>query len=196
MMAIFYPLLIYIFVTTFTPGPNNIMAMSHGVQSGYKSTLGFMFGVFSGMAIILLLCGFLNVVIVNSLPQFQFWLNLAGAGYMAYLGIHTVLSKAAVDSETKNGTNTFGAGLVLQFLNLKVILYGITVYSLYITRLFIQPYSITLSALLMAGVGFVATSCWALGGSIFRSYWQEHYRVFNWVMGGSLVYLAIHSLVG
>lgn len=172
------------------------MAMSHGLQSGYRRTIGFMFGVFAGMAIILLICGLLNVVIVNTLPQFKVWLNLAGAAYMAYLGIHTILSKPNEKSATKNGTNTFGAGVALQFLNLKVILYGITVYSVFITRLFTQSYAIALSAVLMAGVGFIATSCWALGGSVFRTYWLAHYRILNLVMGGSLIYLAIHSLIG
>lgn len=195
-MATFYPLLIYVLVTTFTPGPNNILAMSHGVQSGFRRTLGFLAGIFSGFAVVMLICGLLNVVLVGWLPQIQLWLNLLGAAYMAYLGIHTILSKPAENGETKNGANTYGAGVALQFLNLKVILYGITVYSLFITRLFTQPYAIALSAVVLAGVGFVATSCWALGGSVFRAYWQKHYRLFNWVMGGLLIYLAVHSLPG
>jgi len=193
-MANLLPFIIYVFVTTFTPGPNNILAMSHGVQSGFRRTLGFLFGIFTGMAVIMLICGLLNVVLVGLLPQIQTWLNLLGAAYMAYLGIHSILPKPANNNETGSGSNTFRAGVALQFLNLKVILYGITIYSLYITRLFTQPYAIALSAVLLAGVGFTASSCWALGGSVFRIYWQKHYRLFNWVMGGLLIYLAVHSL--
>lgn len=48
-MATFYPLLIYVLVTTFTPGPNNILAMSHGVQSGFRRTLGFLAGIFADL---------------------------------------------------------------------------------------------------------------------------------------------------
>ena len=195
-MTIFYPLLIYVFVTTFTPGPNNILAMSHGLQFGYRRTLGFIFGVFAGMAVILLICGLLNVILVGLLPQIQYWLNLAGVVYLVYLGIHTIMSKPTGNGEMKGGTNTFGTAVALQFLNLKLILYGITVYSMYITQMSIQPYVIALSAVLMAGVGFVASSCWALGGSVFRVYWQKHFRLFNWLMGGSLIYLAVHSLLG
>jgi cysteine/O-acetylserine efflux protein len=195
-MANFYSLLMYVFVTTFTPGPNNILAMSHGVHSGFRRTLGFLAGIFSGFAVVMLICGLLNTVLVELLPQLQHWLNLAGAVYMAYLGVHTILSKPDKGGETSGATNTFAAGFTLQFLNLKVILYGITVFSLFITPLFRQPLAIALSAGLLAGVGFVATSCWALGGSIFSIYWQKHYRLFIWIMGGSLIYLAVHSVLG
>jgi threonine/homoserine/homoserine lactone efflux protein len=193
-MTNLYSLLIYVVVTTFTPGPNNILAMSHGVQSGFRRTLGFLTGIFSGFTIVMLICGLLNSLLVGLLPQMQNWLNLAGAIYMAYLGMHTILSKPVENAETNASMNTFTAGFALQFLNLKVILYGITVFSLFITPMFRQPFAIVLSAGLLAGVGFAATTCWALGGSMFRIYWQKHDRLLNWVMGGSLIYLAVHSV--
>ncbi len=31
-----YPFLIYVIVTTFTPGPNNIMAMTNAMHDGFK----------------------------------------------------------------------------------------------------------------------------------------------------------------
>jgi cysteine/O-acetylserine efflux protein len=170
--------------------------MSHGVQSCYWRTLRFLAGVFCGFAIVMLICGLLNVVLVDRLPQVQFWLNLAGAAYMAYLGVHTILSKPERNGMQPNWMNNFRGGLLLQFLNMKVILYGITVYALYITRLSHEFWVIGASAIALAAMGFIATSCWALGGSVFRTYWQKHYRLFNWVMGGLLIYLAVHSLSG
>lgn len=37
--------LLYVFVTSFTPGPNNIMAMLFATKYGFKKTLGFCLGV-------------------------------------------------------------------------------------------------------------------------------------------------------
>jgi cysteine/O-acetylserine efflux protein len=190
-----YPILIYVFITTFTPGPNNIMAMSHGVKSGYRRTLGFLSGIFCGFTLIMLICGLLNTVLVGILPQIQHWLNLFGAGYMVYLGIHTILSKPDENEKKDKAANSFIAGIALQFLNLKVILYGITVYALFITPLFPSISLTVISAILLAAVGFLATSIWALGGSVFRLYWQKHYRLINGIMGGSLIILAIHSVL-
>lgn len=194
-MENFYPFLIYVFVTTFTPGPNNIMSMANAMRSGYKGTLRFLAGIFTGFFVLMLVCGLLNVVLVNVLPQVRFWLNILGAVYMLYLAIHTILSKPTEETPDRSGSNSFFAGFAMQFLNLKVILYGVTVYSVFITQAYQNPIIVSLFAPLLAVIGFLATSCWALGGSVFRSFWRKHFRAFTFTMGALLIYTAIASFV-
>ena len=67
-MSNLYPFLIYVFVTTFTPGPNNIMAMTNAVQDGYKKTIRFILGVLAGMFVILLISGILNLILSEASP--------------------------------------------------------------------------------------------------------------------------------
>jgi cysteine/O-acetylserine efflux protein len=74
---------------------------------------------------------------------------------------------------------------------LKVILYGITVFSLFITASYRDPVAISLFAILLAGIGFIATSSWALGGNLFRKFLRQNYRIFNFVMAGLLVFTAL-----
>ena len=57
-----YPFLAYVVVTTFTPGPNNIMAMSNAMHHGYRRTLGFLAGMTAGFFLVMLACGILNAV--------------------------------------------------------------------------------------------------------------------------------------
>ena len=85
-----YPFLAYVFVTTFTPGPNNILAMSNGLRYGYRRTLGFLAGMTVGFLIVMLVSGLLNVVLARLVPQMRFWLNILGAAYMFYLAAHIV----------------------------------------------------------------------------------------------------------
>jgi threonine/homoserine/homoserine lactone efflux protein len=64
---------------------------------------------------------------------------------------------------------------------------------------FITPYfqdfiSLSLFAMLFALLAFISTTCWALGGAVFRSYYQEYYKLFNLVIGGLSFYTALHSL--
>jgi threonine/homoserine/homoserine lactone efflux protein len=194
-MANLYPFLAYVVVTTFTPGPNNILAMSNAMRFGYKRTLGFLVGMFTGFFLVMLACGLLNVALVNRLPQVRFWLNLLGAGYMVYLAFHIMRSGAMEDSADKRDLNSFTVGFGLQFLNLKVILYGITVYAMFITPTFQNPATVSLFALVLAAIGFIAISCWALGGNIFRQTLRKHYRLFNLAMAGLLIYTAIAALL-
>jgi threonine/homoserine/homoserine lactone efflux protein len=195
-MPNFYPFLTYVLVTTFTPGPNNILSMSNGLRYGYRRTLGFLTGMTSGFLVVMLISGLLNVVLVSLIPQVRFWLNLLGAAYMLYLAAHIVFSRPSNEDTEQNNLNTFGAGFALQFVNLKGILYGVTVFALFITPIYQNPISVSLFALLLACIGFIAVSSWALGGNLFRSFLQRYERWFNLLMGALLVYTAIASLFG
>jgi threonine/homoserine/homoserine lactone efflux protein len=82
-----------------------------------------------------------------------------------------------------------------QFVNVKVLVYGITVFSLFIVNTYHDALSISLFALFLALVGFAASSSWAAGGNLFRKVLKDHFRAFNFVMAGLLVYTAAASLL-
>jgi len=194
-MANLTPFLAYVFVTTFTPGPNNIMAMTNALRYGYKRSLGFLLGMTTGFLLVMLLCGLLNVILVGLLPSIKLWLNLLGVAYMLYLAVHILLSKPVeADDPRGNGFNTFRAGFGMQFLNLKGILYGVTVFATFIVQTYQNPFIVSLFAPLLALIAFLAVSSWAIGGSLFRPLLTKYYRPFNVVMAGLLVYTAVASL--
>lgn len=194
-MSTFTPFLIYVLVTTFTPGPNNILSMANAARDGYKGTLRFLAGIFIGFSIVMGLCGLLNVVLVSLLPQVRTWLVFLGAAYMVYLALHIALAKPKQDDPSRADLNTFWAGFSLQFVNLKGILYGVTVFSVFISRLAPNPWQVALFVPTLAGVCFVATSSWALGGDVFRHFLNRYERWFNLVMAALLIYTAIASLL-
>jgi threonine/homoserine/homoserine lactone efflux protein len=190
------PFLAYVFVTTFTPGPNNILSMTNAMRDGYRKTLRFLGGITAGFLVVMLVCGLLNFALLSLLPQVRIWLNVLGAAYMVYLAAHIVFSKPAAEGEKPSGMNSFKAGFGLQFLNLKGILYGITVFSTFIVQAYHDPLTVSLFAPLLAAIAFIAISCWALGGGLFRSWLNRYSRYFNLAMGALLVYTAVASLIG
>jgi cysteine/O-acetylserine efflux protein len=191
----FIAFITYVLVTTFTPGPNNMMAMSNGLHDGFRKTLKFLFGVFWGFFFVMLLCGYLNFALVSILPQARFWLNLLGTGYMIYLGIHIALSKESEESEIARPLNTFKAGMFLQFLNLKLILYGVTVFSNFIIPFYQDILSLTLFTILLAVIGYIATACWAAFGVMFRTVFSKYSRVINILLGLLLIYSAVAGFI-
>jgi cysteine/O-acetylserine efflux protein len=194
-MPNFVPFITYLLVTTFTPGPNNILSMTNGMRSGYRKTLPFLGGITSGFFVVMLISGLLNFVLISLVPQVKFWLNILGAAYMLYLAWHVITSRPPEASDGKDNLNTFGAGFLLQFVNVKGILYGVTIFSSFIVPYFQNPLTVSLFAPLLALVGFIAISCWALGGDLFSKLISKNYRLFNWVMGGLLIYTAVASLI-
>src|SRR6185503_3492768 len=99
----------YVVITTFTPGPNNLMAMSNGLHTGFRRTLRFLGGVFAGFIVIMLVCALANFAFMKLLPSIHVWLNLFGAAYMIYLAVHVMRSKPHEEQENEE-LNTFKAG--------------------------------------------------------------------------------------
>ena len=48
------PLISFVIVTTFTPGPNNISSAAMGVAYGYRRTIPYLFGIASGFFLVML----------------------------------------------------------------------------------------------------------------------------------------------
>lgn len=188
--------LIYVLVVIFTPGPNNILSMVNGMRNGYQKILRFLVGIVSGFFIVMFISGLLNVAVANLIPESEHWLKILGALYMLYLAYHVLRSGPIEENpDPKRSINTFRFGFTMQFLNIKAILFGVSVYSLFIIEHYKNPLVIFLFAIFLALIAFVATSAWALGGSLFKTFGQKHYRIINLFMAGLLIYTAIASFL-
>lgn len=185
------PLLTYIIVVVFTPGPNNIMAMVNGMQVGFRKTLRFLLGVSSGFLIITSAGGLLNLFLANALPSSEKWLKVLSAIYMLYLAYHIIRSGPIEETGKESVTAKYWFGLTMQFMNVKGILFSISVFAMFVNNFSSNLLHILLFAVFLTLVAFSATVTWALGGSIFSNLAKKHYKVFNVVMGGLLVYTAI-----
>ncbi|MFH2040570.1 MAG: LysE family transporter [Chloroflexota bacterium] len=190
------PFLVYVFVVTFTPGPNNILSMVNGMRYGYQKMIKFLAGIVAGFFIVMFISGLLNVALSSLIPDSELWIKILGAVYMLYLAYHIIRSGPVDETEGNSSINSFKLGFAMQFLNIKAILFGISVYSLFIINLYKSPFMIFLFAIFLAITAYVATSAWALGGNIFRSVGKKHYRMVNFIMAGLLIYTAIAGLMG
>ena len=54
---LFIALATFCFVTSITPGPNNLMLLSSGLNFGFTRSLGHMFGIALGFSFMVLLVG-------------------------------------------------------------------------------------------------------------------------------------------
>jgi cysteine/O-acetylserine efflux protein len=187
--------LIYLIVTTFTPGPNNILSMANAMRYGFRKVHGFLAGVFVGFFLVLLLSAFIDLVLVNVVPKAEIWLKILGAVYMIFLAIHIMLAKPAREDSNRKGMNTFMVGFGQQFLNLKGILYGITIYATFIIPSYRQPLILALFALVLALAGYLSVNLWALTGSWLQNLAWRYQRWINIGMGILLIYSAVASLV-
>ncbi|MGG2090749.1 LysE family transporter [Priestia aryabhattai] len=187
--------LLYIIVTSFTPGPNNIMAMLFANKYGLKKTMKFCLGVGAGFLIVMLLCSYFNLLLKNFIPKIEFFMTILGAIYMLYLALKIVSSKNNGKNNDEDGNNSFFMGMLLQFINPKGILYGITAIATFILPYHNSNFSLIMYSLFLAFVGFVSTFCWSLFGSVFQKFLSKYRSQFNIVMALLLMYSAISILI-
>ncbi len=76
------PLLSFVIITTFTPGPNNIASASMGLGFGYRKTLPFLLGIFSGFILIMMVCAYTSVSLMNRIPNIEKIMSVIGALYI------------------------------------------------------------------------------------------------------------------
>ena len=186
--------LLYVFVTSFTPGPNNIMAVSNANKYGFKRSLNFVFGVTIGMLVIMLFCSYFNLLLYSFIPKIKLVMSILGSLYMIYLAFKIMKSKTQKKGDDDEKLNSFFSGMLLQFINFKVILYGVTAISLFIFPFYKSNISIILFSVVLAFGGFVGTACWAIFGSLFQKFLSKYEKPFNAVMGLMLIYSAISIL--
>jgi len=185
-------LISFVAVTTYTPGPNNISAASMGVLYGYKRTLPYMLGMVSGFFMMLTLSGLVSGFLIEKIPAFEVALRIAGALYILWLAWHTLWASYTFDEEQTKPLG-FIQGFLLQVLNVKVIVYGLTLYGTFLAGKIPSLGVLILSAMIFAGVGFTAVSLWTLFGAVIRRYLNRPKvrQVVNVILALLLVYTAV-----
>ena len=185
-----YAFLTYTVITAATPGPNNIMSMSNAGRLGFRRALPFNLGIWVGFTIVMVLCPLFCTALSALIPAIRLPMLVLGAAYMLYLAWGTFRSSDVIQED--HAREGFRSGLLLQFINPKIYLYGIMSMEAYILPYYSgQPAVLLFFALLLAFIGFVFTLAWAAFGSVFRFLFSRHARAVNTVMALLLVCCAV-----
>jgi threonine/homoserine/homoserine lactone efflux protein len=185
------PLATFAFVTSITPGPNNIMLAASGVHFGFARTLPHLLGVSVGFGVLALLCALGVGALVVAAPVAYFILKMFGS---AYLLVYAWRLRALSFDAQATGAGTpmsFGAAALFQFVNPKAWVMGVTSAAAFMPAM--QP--VAAAAVALAAVYVVVNlpciAAWAaLGASLRRSLREERWRR---LFSGVLVALTVYS---
>ena len=175
---------IYAFVNAFTPGPGNILALNTVTNYGWKKGRRLFFGIFAGYYTVQIICAVFVFGVGAFLPKALNIMKYIGAAYILWLAIHIAVSKPEISTES--GTASFMKGFLLQFVNVKIYMFGITALTGFITP-YSKAFPVLLGVeLLIATIGTIATTTWIGMGMLIRKAYLKHYRVINIVLSLSL----------
>ncbi|OMH32084.1 LysE family translocator [Motiliproteus sp. MSK22-1] len=181
-------LMAFAFVSSITPGPNNLMLMSSGANFGFQRTIPHMLGVGIGFVFMLVLVGIGLMQIFDRFPLSYDLLKVFSVIYLLYLAFKIATAAPPESKQVSTGTPlSFIQAASFQWVNPKAWTMALTAISVYSpTRSF---ESIAIVGIVFGLINLPSVSVWTILGQQLRRLLTSHVRLraFNIVMATLLV---------
>lgn len=180
---------VFAVVALFTPGPNNTMLLTSGLNFGFRRTIPHVLGVNFGFSFLVAMVGLGLGAIFVTYPVLMTVLKYAGAAYLVYLAAAIAMS-GGIDEKggTRGEPLGFFAAALFQWVNVKGIVIAVGSLTTY-SAIAPYPYNIVALSVIFCLVGFCSSTTWALFGTGLRGLLStpRSVRVFNMTMAMLLV---------
>jgi len=188
-------LTLFAFVSSITPGPNNLMLMASGANFGFRRTLPHLLGVGIGFTLMIVLVGVGLVQVFDLYPISHQILKLVSVIYLLWLAWK--IANAATpecDVQSEGTPITFIQAALFQWVNPKAWTMALTAISAYTPDQTL--YYVSLVALVFGIVNLPSVSLWTVLGEQMARFLTSaaRLRAFNWAMAGLLV-LSLYPVV-
>lgn len=183
------PLALFVFVTSITPGPNNLLLMRSGAMFGVRRSLLHLFGVQAGFIALVLLSHVGVAALLLALPATLTALRWACFLYLLWLA-WLILKDAhpgADDARApapKSRPLRYVEGVLFQLINPKAWMMAVTVASAFYGGMAPSRFDLATATLISICIGGPCMFVWTVwGASIDRVLHRQRARqVFSYVM--------------
>lgn len=124
-MEYYFAVLLFSAACGFTPGPNNLMLMTSGLNHGVKKTIPHYFGVILGYGMMLAILGAGLASVFLNYPAIHLTLKYVGVCYILFLAWKIANAGNPDANQELRAPLTFIQGALFQWLNPKGILFAI-----------------------------------------------------------------------
>ncbi|MFZ1467545.1 MAG: LysE family translocator [Paracoccaceae bacterium] len=185
--SLFLALLGFAFVTSVTPGPNNMMLLASGVNFGFRRTLPHMLGISVGHSLMVFLVGLGLAGVFEAWPPALTGLKVLSVGYMLWLAWKIAHASAPGEGRQRPQPFTFLQAAAFQWVNPKAWAMSLGAVTAYVASPSALAYLAV--AATFASVNLPSVSLWAAAGQGVRRWLADpvRLRAFNWTMATLLV---------
>ncbi|WP_299722506.1 LysE family translocator [uncultured Tateyamaria sp.] len=177
----------FAFVSSITPGPNNLMLMASGANFGFRRSIPHMLGIGIGFCLMVLLVGAGLVQVFDAYPISHQILKVFSVLYLLYLAWKIANAAPIKGGEGKGTPMTFLQAAAFQWVNPKAWSMALTAVTAYTPDTTLA--AIGLVALVFGAINLPAVSSWTLLGQQMARILTNTARLtaFNWTMAALLV---------
>jgi threonine/homoserine/homoserine lactone efflux protein len=162
---LFWALLMFVVVTTFTPGPNNTMLLASGLNFGFRRGLPHLFGVAIGFAVMVFAVGVGLGAAFRAYPAAYTLLKYVGAAYLLYLAWQIATAGPPDEvGEASGRPITFLEASAFQWFNPKGWVMAVGAVTTY-AAVAAFPANVLLMAALFGAFGVLSSATWLGFGS-------------------------------
>jgi cysteine/O-acetylserine efflux protein len=171
----------YAIATAITPGPNNFLTLNTSSTYGFKKTIPLLIGIMGGIVSVLTITVIMSYSLAQALPQLTLVSKYLGSIYILWLAYHIYQSKP-IQADQASKHPGFNQGYALQFVNVKILLYGITSISSFVLPYYTDLLTIALFALILVLISSVSLLIWAGAGVLLQNFYRKHFKIINTLM--------------
>ncbi|MCD9148065.1 LysE family translocator [Pseudophaeobacter flagellatus] len=184
---LFLALALFAFVSSITPGPNNLMLMASGANFGFRRTIPHMLGVAIGFVFMVVLVGAGLVQIFDAIPLTYTLLKVCSVVYLLYLAWKIANAGPAQASGATGTPMTFLQAAAFQWVNPKAWAMALTAITAYTPDQTL--WAIFLVGAVFGAINLPSVGSWTILGQQMARFLTNPRRLtqFNWLMAGLLV---------
>ncbi|MGL4320252.1 MAG: LysE family translocator [Paracoccaceae bacterium] len=177
----------FAFVTSVTPGPNNMMLLASGANFGFRRTIPHMLGISIGHLVMTVIVGLGLAGLVHQEPRVLDVLKWVSVAYLLWLAWKLANAGAPEGATGQGRPMAFLGAAAFQWVNPKawtMSLGAVTAYAPEATVL-----NVAIIAAVFAAINLPSVSVWTMAGEQLRRFLTSpaRLRAFNYTMAALLV---------
>lgn len=180
--------LIFAFVTSITPGPNNLMLFSHGKAYGFKHSKRLMAGISLGFTALLYVASYGVARMITESKTIELALKTISSAWMVYLAF--VLRKFSTDVTEENSAKIgFIQAFFLQFVNPKAWIMAVAAASAFLPDFGNIHLNVFVFAAIFALVGLPCMISWLKFGDVIAKFIksEKSHEIIGWGLFGAML---------
>lgn len=197
-MAFSLAFILFALSMCFTPGPNNVMLMSSGLNFGISKSLPHLFGVLFGLPSMVVMVGLGLGVMFELYPFIHDVIKVLGIIYLLYFAWRVANAKSKSLNCKAPQPFTFLQAALFQWVNPKAWVMASTSVAVYTSIDASMFYQVFVLAVVFVFIGFLSGSTWLfLGHGLKRVLTSDiHQILFNRAMASLLVMSVLPAVYG
>jgi threonine/homoserine/homoserine lactone efflux protein len=188
-MDLILPILLFAVSASITPGPNNIMLMSSGLNFGIQKSIPHLLGVVIGFPIMIISIGLGFEIVFEKYPFIHQVIKIVGIIYLVYLAWRVATSSRQALDAAKAMPLQFWQAVLFQWVNPKAWVMATGAIAAYTSLSSDFITQVLIIALTFMVVAFPSAGSWLIFGSSLKRFLQKtaYQHAFNVTMALLLI---------